>query len=419
MVHSGEYVQPVDWEPTSDRVRELMRQAAKLVVNTRQEWYDELTKATMSSNFMRSIADDPVAAEAIARSNRSNQMHWAAANISHPGQPVAANIDAETLAIARYLVRHGLNEAMVVEAYRLAQSVALQSWMQIVFQLTSDAADMRALFEVSERSITQFLGEMSDAVHQAMRIERENLTRGTHAERRETVMLILDGAPLKRDYAEARLGYPLEQSHTAAIIWGDESTANLSDLDQASELLLEVVRGRRSLSVLASTDTRWVWLPGEDGPDLSGITDAISELPGVRIALGSTAAGIEGFRRSHLDAVSTQRVMTRTRSTPQIASFSDVQLIALLTADPDQVNRFIKHTLGDFEHADPELHRTVLTYIHEQCNASQTASSLFTHRNTLMRRLSQAQEQLPRPLEGATVHVALALEALRWREAQG
>jgi DNA-binding PucR family transcriptional regulator len=139
----------------------------------------------------------------------------------------------------------------------------------------------------------------------------------------------------------------------------------------------------------------------------------------VRIAVGSTAAGIEGFRRSHLDAIETQRVMTKAGSTQQIATFADVQIVALLTADPEQAHRFIRHTLGDFEYADPELQQTVLTYIYEQCNASQAAARLFTHRNTLMRRLIQAQALLPRPLEGATVHVALALEAMQWRDARG
>ena len=409
-----------DWEPPSERVKELMCQAAKRVVHTGQAWYDEADRYSLTSGLLQSVvgepvANDPIVAEAIARSNRSNQLHWAAANISHPGQPVSANTDPETLAIARYFVRRGLSEAAVVETYRRAQSFSLRSWIRIAFQLTSDADEMRELFEVSERSITTFLSETILAVHHQMRIERDNLTRGTYAERRETTMLILDGAPLSRRRAETRLGYQLEQSHIAAIVWGSESTANLSHLDLAVELLLQTVRGKPSLSVLASEDTRWVWLPAADNPDFSRVAAAITRLPGVRIAIGSTAIGVEGFRRSHLDAVTTQGLMTKAGPSQQIATFSDVQFIALITTDPEQVNRFIKHTLGDFQYADPELQRTVQIYIEEQCNASQAAARLFTHRNTLMRRLTQARDLLPQPLEKATVHIALALEALHWR----
>ena len=56
------------------------------------------------------------------------------------------------------------------------------------------------------------------------------------------------------------------------------------------------------------------------------------ELAGVRIALGPTAAGIEGFRRSHFDAITTQRMVARMGSTQRVVNFTDVELIALITA---------------------------------------------------------------------------------------
>ena len=41
---------------------------------------------------------------------------------------------------------------------------------------------------------------------------------------------------------------------------------------------------------------------------------------------------------------------------------------------------------------------------------------LFTHRNTILTRLSRIEALLPAPLEGRGVPVALALEILHWRE---
>jgi DNA-binding PucR family transcriptional regulator len=159
-------------------------------------------------------------------------------------------------------------------------------------------------------------------------------------------------------------------------------------------------------------------VPGSVRPNLRRVEAALEQLPGVRIALGPTAAGIEGFRRSHLDAVTTQRMVARLASTQRVASFTDVELVALITADPERADRFIKHTLGDFESAGPELHQAVLTFVAEQCNASRAATRLFTHRNTLLRRLAHADAMLPQPLENNSVHVAVALEALRWRGAE-
>ena len=403
----------MEWERPSDRVCELMRSGAEIVVNVPQEWLEEMHRATLSSEYMRTIAGDPVLAEATRRSNRANLLHWAAANISHPCEPVPANLGPEPLAIARDLVRRGLDES-AVDAYRIGQNVAWRFWMQIVFGLTSDPQELRELLDVSALSISSFIDATIAGIYQQMEVEREELTGGSHAERREVVELILDGAPITRGRAEGKLGYRLDQSHTAAVVWGGEPDTDLSDLDRAVESLIGP-QGRRALSVLASAATRWVWLPGRDSPDLTRAAAAVEQLPGVRIAVGPVAAGIEGFRRSHLDAITTQRMVVRMGSAQRVASYEDVELVALVTADPEGADRFINHTLGDFESASAELHESVLTFVTEQCNASRAAARLYTHRNTLLRRIARAEELLPRPLATTSVHVAVALEALRWR----
>lgn len=410
----------MDWERPSERVCDLLQQGARLVLEAPEDPpLDQLNKATLNPEYMRAVADDPVLAEAVRRSNRSNRLHWAAANVSQPGEPVQPNLGPESLTIARYLIRRGLDESTAVDAYRIGQNVAWRAWMQIAFALTSDRAELQELLDVSARSIAAFIDATVAGIYRQLQIERDALTSGTYAKHREIIALILDGAPITRQHAENRLAYRLGQHHTAAVIWGDESRTSLSDLDRAVEAIARTADGRRPLSVLAGAATRWVWLPGAEPPDLSGVAVAVSQLAGVRIALGPTAAGIEGFRRSHFDAITTQRMVLRLGSSERVVSFTDVELIALITADPERADRFIKHTLGDFESADSELHQTVLTFVREQCNASRAAARLFTHRNTLLRRLGRADELLPQPLRDSSVHVAVALEALRWRGAAG
>ena len=350
------------------------------------------------------------------RSNRSNGLHWAAANISHPGEPVQPNHGPESLTIARYLIRRGLDD----DGHRCVPDRTKCGLARV------DAARVRA--DIRPRRTPRaprrlgafdrvFHRRDGSGIYRQLQVEREALTRGTHAEHREIVALILDGAPITRQHAENRLGYRLGQDHTAAVIWGDESNTKLSDLDRAGEALARNAEGRRPLSVLAGASTRWVWVPGADSLDLSGVAATVSQLTGVRIALGPNAAGLEGFRRSHFDAITTQRMVMRMGSTQRVVSFTDVELIALITADPERSDRFIKHTLGDFESADAELQQSVLTFVQEQCNASRAATRLFTHRNTLLRRLGRADELLPQSLKDSSVHVAVALEALRWRGA--
>ena len=405
---------PVEWERPSVRVRELIRHGAELVLNAQAEWLDELDQATLSAANVQELADDPVLNAATRRSTRANLLHWAAANVGDPGAPVPANLGPEPLGIARDLVRRGLSES-ALQAYRVGQNVAWQRWMAIAFGLTSDPLELQELLDVSARSLFAFVDSTLAGIAERMQIERDELIRGTHAERLEAVALILDGAPISRQRAEARLGYKLEQTHTAAVVWSDELQSDSSLLERATEALTRIADAHAPLSVIAGAGTRWVWIPGKVAPDDRRLLESLDQMPGVRIAVGSPARGIEGFRRSHLDAITTQRMLARLNSRQRIAGFEAVQLVALVTEDPDRADQFIKQTLGELEAASPELRATVLTFINEQCNASRAAAKLYTHRNTLLRRISRAERLLPRPLDENCVHVAVALEMAHWR----
>jgi DNA-binding PucR family transcriptional regulator len=414
MVHFAPsiYGGPMTWRRPSTRVRDLIRQSAQIIVNARPEWLDELDSAVLGAN--PTIAADPELAAAVSRSNQANLFFWATANVRDPGAPVPANTGPEPVSVARELVRRGL-DAFALDAYRVGEGVAWRRFMEIAFELASDPAELHELLDVCSRSISAFVDTTLSAIAAQIDVERDELTRGTHGERRETVALILDGAPIARQRAEGRLGYALTGLHTAAVIWSDDPTGDLARLDVAAEAFGHAAGGARSLSVLASTATRWVWAPGTVTVDADALLRLVSEMPDVRIAIGPTVSGVDGFRRSHFDAITTQQLMARLRSPQQIALFTDVQLVALITADTDRAAEFVKHTLGDLESAGTELHETVRTFVDEQCNASRAAARLYAHRNTLLRRLARADELLPRPLAESSVNVAVALDVLRWR----
>ncbi|WP_117387844.1 PucR family transcriptional regulator [Mycobacterium marinum] len=399
------------WQGPSPRVGELIRQGAKAVLDGSQQWLDEYDRVTMAAN--PAIADDPVLAEATRRSIRSSLIHWAAANVSNPGAPVAPNLGPEPLSIARDMVRRGLDPF----TFRIAQTVGWRLWMGVAFGLTSDPDELRELFEVTYRSISEFVEATSAGIAAQMQRERDELARGTHAERREVTALILDGAPISRQRAEARLGYALNRTHTAAVIWSDEPDGDLNRLDRVVDAFGRAADFARPLTVIAGAATRWVWVANAANAtlDVEQVEQAVRDVPGARVAIGAAATGIEGFRRSHLEALTTQRMVAGLNSRQRVALFADIQLIALIAQNPEAANDFIKNTLGDFESAGAELHKTVLTFVNEQCSIGRTTKVLYTHRNTLLRRLDRAQQLLPRPLDHSSVHVAVALEALQWR----
>jgi DNA-binding PucR family transcriptional regulator len=137
----------------------------------------------------------------------------------------------------------------------------------------------------------------------------------------------------------------------------------------------------------------------------------------VRVALGPTAPGVAGFRRSHLDALATHRLMHRAPAAPRLASYDEVQVVALATQDEERADAFVARTLGELAAAPRELQETARVYLREGSSATRAARVLFTHRNTVLARLARVEQLLPAPLEGRGLQVGLALEILRWRAA--
>lgn len=401
------------WPLPSPRVQQLLRQGAEIALNVPPEWLEEVDQASISSESEHFVIDDPVIMAGARRVIRSSLIHWAEANIKNPGVPVAAHIPPDMLANARELVRRGTTEQMF-NSSRVVQHTAWQLWMGIVFELTSDPAELRELLDVSSRSISAFIDANMEGIAAFMKAEREQRMRSSHVDRRELVTLILEGAAVSAQQASQRLGYNLAQPHCAAIIWSEETESELTELEAAAQALARFAGARQALTVMVNAATLWVWCSGDKAIDLDALRSASKELTQVRMAIGAAGQGIEGFRRAHLDALTTQRVLARLRSSARVVDFDMVRLVSLMTRDAEAVQQFVRHTLGELASASPILRRTLLTFLATGCNATLAAERLHTHRNTLLRRLARAEELLPRPLEHHRVHVAAALEALSW-----
>lgn len=401
------------WPVVSPRVRELLRQGADHVLNAPAEWLEEIDLASLSQQSMHSLADDPVLMAASRRATRSSLIHWAAANIENPGAPVAPYIPGDMFSNARELLRRGETD-LLFNASRAAQAKAWQQWMLIAFELTADPQELRELLNISARSIAAFIEGNMEALAAFIQAEREERMRGTHVERRELVTAIVEGSGITTQHASQRLGYNLEQTHHAAVVWSEEAETQLSTLEQAAKALARCAGSRHTLTVIANAATLWVWVTADKAVDLQQLQMVITGLPGVRLALGSTGRGSEGFRRAHLDALTTQRVLGRLHSSARVVDFDMVRLVALMTRDRKASHQFVTHTLGALATAAPVLRRALLTFLSCGCNATQAAEQLHTHRNTLLRRLARAEELLPRPLDSNRIHVAAALEALSW-----
>jgi DNA-binding PucR family transcriptional regulator len=403
---------PEAWPPPSAAAAELIREVTAEILRHPETLFEQVDAAVLASQPPNQ-AHDPQAAEAIRTSNRANMAHWATANLADPGARVAPYTGPETLEIGREVVRRGLDDTSL-EAYRVGQNIVWRHWMRTAFELARDPDQLREMLDVSARSIFTFVDDTLAMVHAEMERERTQLAGRTHTERREVVNLVLEHAPITAQRASARLRYDLELRHTAAILWSDAAgSRDPGALEAAAEALSRAVGNGRPLTVATSATTLWAWFPTGPGEprDLAG---ALGDAGGVRAALGSPALGIEGFRRSHLQALTVQGLMRRMPSGPRLAGYSDVRLAALASSDEEQAAEFVASVLGGLAEADPTLRETVRAYIRSGFSVSRAARALYTHRNTVQGRLNRAEALLPRPLGEHGLEVGLALELAHW-----
>ncbi len=402
------------WDPPSPRAAELIRAATLQLLQEVDVLFAELDTAMLNYGA-RGAAEDARVVAAINASTRSNLARWASANIAEPGARVAANVSPETVEIGREIVRRGLDDNLLLN-YHLGQNIAWQHWMRTVFSLSEDPAELREALEVSARSIFGFVDATVQAIQAEMAAEREALVSRTNTERLEVVNLLLERAPITIDRASRRLSYELRGRHTAAILWNDRiGRRETAEFEEAAAAIARAAGGGRPLTVVPNASTLWVWFRTASPPDPAALRDAAAQHSAVvRVAVGSTAEGLEGFRRSHGDALATQALMRRMPAEVQLATHADVRLVALAATDAEQAADFVAVTLGELVGADPVLRETLRVYIRCGFSAAAAARALFTHRNTVIGRLKRARALLPVTLEENGIEIGLALEIDRW-----
>jgi DNA-binding PucR family transcriptional regulator len=360
------------------------------------------------------LASDPVLAHLTRASTNANVTRWVAATADRPDRPVGVDVPPEALDLARDVVRRGMERDGLLTAYRTGQNLVWARWMRCARDEGLEGEDLLAVLQAGSGSLFGFVDGILNAIAARMEQERDELIGGAPARHRETVGLILDGAPIAEARASARLGYELARAHTAAILWAEETTVEHGELERLALELARVLGARPPFSVSAGRAARWAWISGiEPDPDTLALT-----LEGMAtdlfVALGSTRTGIAGFRDSHLEARAAQRLLMRNPQGPRRAAYADVQVVALASQDERRAAGFVADVLGPLARSDEELRETVRVFLQQDCSAARSAALLHTHRNTILKRIARAETLLPRPLAGRGLEVRLALELLRW-----
>jgi DNA-binding PucR family transcriptional regulator len=159
--------------------------------------------------------------------------------------------------------------------------------------------------------------------------------------------------------------------------------------------------------------------------DAGRITTAVTSVPAgdegplPMLAFGRAASGLDGFRRTHLDAVQAQRVATIGGATGQVISYSDpdVSIAALLTADLEDTRAWVAATLAglaDDTEQHERLRETLRLFLHHDSSYTATAEAMLMHKNSVKYRVESAEKILGHKVRSDRQAIELALTACHW-----
>ena len=390
-----------------------MRKGAELAQALPPEWVERLNQSLFSSPEDARLLEDPVILAACRRANRAELLHWANANLQRPGEPVEPYVSADMVDTAKELARRGVSE-LLMNVARSAQNAAWDLWMKMAFSLTQDPVVLEEFLEVSSRSISEFIDSNMRVVTQIILEEKSAQAHDDPVDKRSLVSRLLDGRDVEAEQFGRRLGYSLAQRHHACLVWSETPDAEIRLLEDMARALAQLTGTVAPLIVFAGPATLWAWSNAAKPLDLNLLQDVARQFPKIRAAIGSAGAGMNGFRRSHLEALTTQRLMGRLAGSPAVATIDQVRMVSLMTQDARAARQFVLSTLGRLATEPTVLQHSLHAFLANGCNITQTAEVLGTHRNTLLRRLERAQDLLPIPLADHRIQIAAALELVIW-----
>jgi DNA-binding PucR family transcriptional regulator len=334
--------------------------------------------------------------------------------------PAAVQPPADAVAYAHAFVERGLGLPALLRTYRVGHAALWRQWTGALEHHAPDLPTLVEALRVSAERLFTYIDAVSGRLTHIYDTARERWSRSAEAVRVETVRAILEGqAPGTAD-ASARLRYALQRRHLALVVWSDEP----GDADQhdalermAGDLAAGVAEGE-PLVLTMGRQVVAAWLPGGD-PD--AVHDApLQPAPGggaARVAVGLPGDGVDGFRRSHEEAMLARRVARLSDRRPgSVTRYGRVALQALASADLDHAREFVVRELGPLGGSDAQALRltaTLRAFYEEGMSPLRTAQRLGVHTNTVGYRLNQARELLGRDLDQRALELQVALALAR------
>ncbi|ETW24741.1 PucR family transcriptional regulator [Mycobacterium gastri] len=401
--------------------REILRPIATEMRDRAPE-LAERTVARMRSEMPQLFADAQSVEENLVSAQAG--IRQVAEIIELAGDPREFELPVSTLAIARAGVQRQIALANFMRFYRFAQDVVWQWMCARITASAPDATQQAAALQLATSWIFGYIDAALIRVEEAYEAEREAWLRGAAAARTEAIDDIVAERERDPQRASKRLRYDVNRHHVAVVAWVDTVPTDSDAQRLLAEAVADAARTMTAETTLIHPLGSLViagWLSRREAFPATAVdsdTPVFSAaLPaGVRIAVGQPGQGLQGFRRSHIEASHARRVASL--AGPRLGSltrYRDVAVAALASADPEHAASFVGRVLGRLADDDEATYRVAMTlsvYLQENRSRARSAKRLTVHPNTVSYRVDQAESILGRSIDTDTLDLVVALALL-------
>ncbi|WP_441964212.1 PucR family transcriptional regulator [Mycolicibacterium houstonense] len=337
------------------------------------------------------------------------------------------NIKPPTAALeyARRVAQRGVPMDALVRAYRLGHGLVIDAASEEINAAELEARIGLAVFERITSVSFRYIDWISQQVVVVYEEERDRWLANQNSARalrvREILAMPPSAPPADPEALTTALRYPMQRTHLAVVLWWPADSENeygLARLESVLRETAEAVGAQDSpLFVAADRNTGWGWIPLSATAATTAVDIARAELStrtaAPAVALGIPSYGVDGFRRSHRQAVRTRGVALAA-GTAGVTAAGDPGLAAaaLIGENLDDAREFVLQTLGALASDtanDARLRETLRVYLHDGGSYKSAGAKLNLHFNSVKYRVGRAEERRGRPVEDDRLDVELAL----------
>jgi DNA-binding PucR family transcriptional regulator len=316
----------------------------------------------------------------------------------------------EAAAFMRANVRRGIPLPAELRAYRLGHAWLWDRWARALQERIADPEELIAAQETSSACIFAYIDRVSDQLVEEYGTERERMMRGAAQLRAETVRAILAGEPLDEETLPGRLGYDVRRWHLAMRV--SSGTSEVRGLERAAREAAATLAPGEPLIVPSGAASLDVWAGAYEPADARALAH-YQPPEGVRVAFGRPARGLDGFRRSHREAVQAARVAALAGGGGSaVVDYAEVELVSLLAYDLPRAREFVASRLGPLAapgESTQRLRETLRVFLAMGGRSARAAKELYVHQNTVAYRIKRAEELLGRRVTEDPVELICAL----------